>query len=242
MAIKDGTVSADLFESDIDEYRKIDNENGKIQQGYSYYDFDAGIDLLEWESYNPDDHAFVENVTMYEFWDVLFGRCEKTESGVENLVPIVMLDAEDFSGTHKEISDRLYVNASHVDKLKLIYDQAVRNDETVVLFRFALTDYYSGQVDVFCNDFWNGRYDGLAYRAWQSVFLDFDVIQLSFKKEGKITVIPAVSNPIDIVPDITPPVNWVEDVTNWIWVALGIIAVLVFIMALYKILIKQRRI
>ena len=41
LPIKDGTISADLFADDIDDYRKMDTEFGKIQQGYSYYDFGA---------------------------------------------------------------------------------------------------------------------------------------------------------------------------------------------------------
>jgi hypothetical protein len=45
LPIKHQNISADLFEDDIDEYRKLDNEFGRIKQGYSYYDFDAAVDL-----------------------------------------------------------------------------------------------------------------------------------------------------------------------------------------------------
>ena len=54
LPVKDGTISADLFESDIDDSRKVDSEQGKIQQGYSYYDFDADTDvqkLISWLGY-----------------------------------------------------------------------------------------------------------------------------------------------------------------------------------------------
>ena len=43
LPVKNGTISADLFEADIDESRKMDNASGKIQMGYSCYDFDADL-------------------------------------------------------------------------------------------------------------------------------------------------------------------------------------------------------
>ena len=60
LPIKDGTISADLFADDIDDYRKMDTEFGKIQQGYSYYDFDADVDLQKltsWQAAFPKRRA-----------------------------------------------------------------------------------------------------------------------------------------------------------------------------------------
>ena len=37
------------------------------------------------------------------------------------------------------------------------------------------------------------------------MFANFDIITLTFSKEGKYTVIPVVHDPIDIIGDITPP-------------------------------------
>ena len=41
----------------------------------------------------------------------------------------------------------------------------------------------------------------------ESVFFDFDIIQLTFNRDGVYTVIPVVSSPMDIVNAITPPVQ-----------------------------------
>ena len=46
---------------------------------------------------------------------------------------------------------------------------------------------------------------GQAYYAQQTIFLNFDIIQLTFNKEGVLTVIPVVSDPIDIINPYTPP-------------------------------------
>lgn len=77
------------------------------------------------------------------------------------------------------------------------------------MFRFATSDYYSEAVDIIELDsgfLWSDKHtEGQAYVATESVFFDFDIIQLTFNKEGDYTVIPVVSSPIDIINDITPP-------------------------------------
>lgn len=167
LPVKDGTISADLFADDIDEYRKIDTQYGKIQKGYSYYDFDADVDLQTLSIYN----------------------------------------------------EAITVDTSTADEEKV-----------VVLFRFATSDYYSAAVDIIelgKGFLWSDKHtSGQVYRAWESVFLDFDIIQLSFQKDGAYTVIPAVSDPIDIVNDITPPV-YIPDGLEWWQILLIVLGVIV---------------
>lgn len=229
--VKDGRISADLFESDIEDYRKIDNEFGKIQYGYSYYDFDADVDLFDLISYNPDNHDFGDNVLMYGFFRTLFGRIpdDIVEESFTGQTPILLLNKDEYlDGNPQDVSDRLFVNYNDVDKIKSAVQDAKKNDETVVLFRFAVSDYYAADAYLVnfgdaLSDHIDRKYDvfGLldaigiinpteviedqAYRAKESVFLDFDIIQLTFNKDGVLTVIPVVSSPIDIVDDITVP-------------------------------------
>ena len=213
--IKEGNISADLFEDDIDESRKIDNKNGKIQKGYSYYDFDADVDLqvLEsWSSGNPS------------FWDtwVNFGLGQAFAGGPDEesktVAPIQILKESDLIGTKEEVADRLLVNTNDVDDLKIEFNLAEKNDEVLVLFRFATSDYYSEAVDIMQlgeGFLWSDKHiTGEAYIAQESVFLDFDIIQLTFNKEGEYTVIPVVSSPIDIVDGITPPVDMPEEMST----------------------------
>lgn len=44
-----------------------------------------------------------------------------------------------------------------------------------------------------------------AYIAQQTIFLNFDIIQLTFNDGGNLTVIPVVADPIDIINPYTPP-------------------------------------
>ena len=245
LPIKNGTISADLFESDIDDYRKIDNEHGKIQQGYSYYDFDASIDILEWKSYKPGEHGFEENWQMFNLWVAIFGGANIVEDGAKDISPILLLEDEStVSGLPIDISKRLHVNINDADKIKDLYYEAQKNDETVVLFRFALTDYYSAPllVDKFGPIVDVGTH-GQAYRAVQSVFFDFDIIQLTFQKEEVLTVVPVVSNPIDIVNNPTPPTDLrgrsiFEIILAWTITILASVLGIVFGCYVYKLIVQ----
>ena len=106
--------------------------------------------------------------------------------------------------------------------------EAYRTDgQVLVMFRFAVSDYLSqtGYVDInWTSDYESGLFYGEAYVAQQSVFLNFDVIQLTFKSEAeKMTVIPVVANPIDIIDPITPPTDFSnEDFWKLVWILAGL--------------------
>ena len=250
LPIKDGSLSADLFESDIDEYRKGDSEQGKIQQGYSYYDFDADTDLQELVSWSDGDPSFWENWKNYGFWDTLFGDIPE-ETG-KTFSPIQVLEEDDLKGTDKEVSDRLAVHVKDIETIKQAYVDAVSVDPAnpedeecyLVLFRFATSDYYSAPVTIINYDATlnSKKYiDGQAYMAWESVFFDFDVIDLTFNKDGVYTVIPVVSDPIDVVNGLTSPTDMGDDglgILGIILLILGIIVILVILMPILPYIAK----
>lgn len=247
MPVKDGSISADLFESDIDEERKTDSEQGKIQQGYSYYDFDANTDIQKLISWSDGDPSFWENWNEFGFWDTIFGNIP-AETGRE-ISPIQVLKESDLSGTNAEVSQRLLVNINDIQDIKTAYDDAITvnpmnpDDEEcyLILFRFATSDYYAAPVDIYESDFWGTVHKGQAYVARQSVFFDFDVIDLTFNKEGVYTVIPVVSDPIDIVNDLTSPTDMGDDglgILGIILLILGMIVVLVVLMPVLPYIAK----
>ncbi len=229
LPIKDGTISADLFEGDIDDSRKIDNEHGKIQMGYSYYDFDADVDLQTLSSWSSTSPSFWENWVNFGLGAAFTGGPEEESITV---APIQILKESDLQGTNAEISKRLLINSADVNSLKSEYDDAVTingssdEEKVVVLFRFATSDYYAQEVDIIElgeGFLWSDKMtSGQAYIAKESVFFDFDIIQLTFNKEGVYKVIPVVASPIDIVNDITPPVE-VSDELAWWQILLAII-------------------
>ena len=242
LPIKDGTISADLFESDIDDSRKMNTENGVIKKGYSYYDFDADVDLQTLQSWSSTSPSFWDNWLNFGLGAAFTGGPNEESKTV---APIQILKASDLTGTNAEIAERLLVNVNDVDAIKAEYNNAVTvngtNDEekVVVMFRFATSDYYSEAVDIIepnAGFLWSDKhYEGEAYIAQESVFFDFDIIQLTFNKDGEYTVIPVVSSPIDIVNDITPPVNMPDEV-DWWKIALAVILVVLLLVLLAPVL------
>lgn len=242
LPIKDGSISADLFASDIDDSRKIDNESGKIQQGYSYYDFDADVDLQALKSWSDTDPSFWENWVNFGLGAAFTGG--PTEES-KTVAPIQILKATDVQGTDKEIASKLLINYADVASLKEEYREATtvssKDDEekVVVLFRFATSDYYSEAVDIMelgKGFLGSDKYTkDQAYIAQESVFFDFDIIQLTFNKDEVYTVIPVVSSPIDIVNDITPPVQ-VDDGLDWLKILLAVVLLILLVVLLAPIL------
>lgn len=241
LPIKDGTISADLFADDIDDYRKLDTDFGKIQKGYSYYDFDADVDLQKLTSWQEGNPSFWDNWMNWGLWDTIFGGIPEEES--RTISPIYTLKASDLNGSDEEIAERLLINAADVPALKSYYNDAVtvsgKDDEekVVVLFRFATSDYYSAAVDIMelRTILPDKHTSGQAYRAWESVFMDFDIIQLTFNRDGVYKVIPVVSSPMDIVNSITPPVQIPYD-GEWWKILLAVLLLILLIVLLFPVL------
>ena len=207
LQVGDKRISADLFEEDIDERRKVDNEAGKIQCGYSYYDFDIDADLQEMISWKDGEHS-----EFVEWFYKTFGIYPTEES--REFAPIYILQADDLIGTEEAIADKLMIQVSEVTELKRRYRLAQTRGEQIVMFRFAVSNYTSSSTVT--------PYDAMAnaYCAQQSVFLAFDIIQLTFNQEGILKVISVVSNPIDIVGAVTPSqgfttAGWWDNVTDY---------------------------
>ena len=94
----------------------------------------------------------------------------------------------------------------------------LENGARPVLFRFAVTDYYASTAyfDWEHNPFFTNA-DG--YVAQETVFLDFDIISLTFRAESGVeTVIACVADPMDIINGLTPPTDL--DPMYWDWAGL----------------------
>lgn len=233
LPVKNGTISADLFEADIDESRKMDNASGKIQMGYSCYDFDADLDTQVLSSWSDSDPSFWDNWKHFGLGAAFTGGPDE-ESRV--VAPIQILQADDLDGNNATVSERLLVNMQDVDSIQETYTKATANDEVVVLFRFATSDYFSQAAVIIEPDAGflgaDKKYENQAYIASESVFFDFDIIQLTFNKEGFYTVIPVVADPIDAIGGITPPVDLPGELEWWqIVFALAMIVLLILLLA-----------
>ena len=66
------------------------------------------------------------------------------------------------------------------------------------------------------------------------VQLDFDIIDLTFTKNGVDTIIPVIMSPMDIAADGTPPLITNKDGLTWWQILLAVLALILVIWLLFK--------
>lgn len=105
------------------------------------------------------------------------------------------------SGSLEQVAKNCFLQTEEMaEEFKTFVNQAHANDETVVLFRYAETDFYSETAEV------KPAIEGHAMVSWQTAFLDFDVIWLGFHDEKQNLIIVPVSNdPEDVFTDPQMP-------------------------------------
>ncbi len=183
------------------------------------------------------------------WWDKLWNKNGTVESTTtyDNIEAIKAVAEIDMTGTETEICDRLYISYGDYDEFKDFYDKAQTKSETVYIFRYYTSTYYSAE----CTEFEiPGRglaesaygsakeLDTNAYLATMWLQLDFDIIDVTFTNGGVDTVIPVVSSPQDIASDGTSPIETTDDF-NWkkiLQIILGAVLLILLVVILMPIL------
>ena len=196
-------ISHDLFEKSLSAEREaVPYVDGDIHHKLVEFDADNTFDMLSYD----ETHS-----GWYKFFAGLFGLGPNdVDKSYKGISPIHIVTAEDMAKDN--LAGTLLINGSDdaLEEFREFYDDSVKEDKTVVLFRFAQTDYENLPVIAYN---WasgkniSGQYGKDTYIIQESVFLNFDIIELTFNKEGVYTVIPVVNSPIDIYNDITIPDN-----------------------------------
>ncbi len=206
-------ISKDLFENFVDEGRKM---------GYNNVNIDLA-DTFDLNSYDSN-HTWWDKL-----WDYGFSW-PSTNGDYKNVSPIYELKSSDLKGSDADVSNNLLVNEDDVSGLKAFYNAETAKGNRVILFRFANTDYYSAPA---FRSGYSGTIDKTdTYVAQQTVFLDFDIIDLTFNKDGVYRVIPVVSSPTDIVNGFDPPATEFE----WWKVILGVLMLVLLVVLLWPVM------
>lgn len=221
-----GKYASCLFSDNVGEGRKPGSE-GKT----------------EVNMWGDETFDLTSTVISQSFWQSIFGGHTQVTTLYDGIKAIHEVTAEDMRGSAQDVSQRLFVDAGDYAELKSVYDEAVTVDpmnpedeeKIVYLFRFSVTDTYSAQVTYFEKDPLHTR-NSNAYMAMQNVFLDFDIISLTYERNGEYTVIPAVSDPIDIFADVTPPPDFKEDGLAWWQILLIVLGVVLAVYLVYKLI------
>ncbi len=203
-------ISKDLFENYIDANRAADGWNVGYNKRPIYFD-----DTFECKSYDSN-HKWYQKLFDYGYHAIV----TKTSDGDKTFNPLVILDDSYnyvFDKSNEEISDELLVSKDDVSDLKNFRQKAKNNEEVVVLFRFAVTDYETKEVTrgrTWLEKVWVpvpktvrkvSTSTGDTYISRQTIFLDFTIIQVDFQKGETITAVPTIASPIDIINPIDDP-------------------------------------
>ena len=124
---------------------------------------------------------------------------ENYDETIQNAKYIEQVKYTDIPSTPEVASSKYLVSVNDITAFRDYCSDAARNDENVYLLRYAKSD------DYYCLNM-TSSLDGNIMLVQENVYLDFDIISLSFEKDGKITVIPVVS-------DLTDGFTGIENVT-----------------------------
>lgn len=209
-----------LFSSDVDEGRIKGEQTTNI-----------GVEDFVLESFG----------STHGWWSTFLNYTIKGIDAYDDLkvAPIHEVTESDLSvtKTDAQIAAALYIAEEDVAGLRTAYAKAKLNGDSVWLFRFAATDYYSNEIQNFWkagSSFLSGYVSCAGYYVEQTVFLDFSVISLTLEKDGISTVIPVIHSPQDYFPPVTDPFDSDRD---WSWV-IKLIAAIVLIVCLWPLALK----
>lgn len=211
-----GKYYSELFEDYVDEGRQI---------GYNLVDVKAE-DEFSLTSYNLSQ----------SFWQKLFGIANYEVEEFNNIKGIEQIDSGDFTLSEDSFSSKYFVNKEDASDIQEYCVSSQLEDRSVFILRYAVTSYESKtatevQGTKSLGVWFSEELDSNAYMLQETVFLDLDLIDVTFYKDGVSTVIPVVSSPIDGIADGTPPV---KDPDNWFIYLLGIIlGIVILILVLY---------
>lgn len=193
-------ISKDLFD--------LNYTDDGFNQGYNLKEIKFG-DTFDLISY-ADSHSAWERFIDYGWTQPL------NEDSLKDLEYIKVVEDDDFS--FETISDDLLIGKSEAQSFYDFYT-AHKKTHKVVLLRFGVSDdYWSHNVEVFeytnennyidTNSIINSAEEGSSYPAYianERVYLDFDIIQINFMKDGKSIAIPVSSSPNDSIGGIEQP-------------------------------------
>lgn len=225
-------ISNDLFMDHIDADRAA---NG-IQRGYNKkkIDFNDTFDVKSFDS----NHKAIEKLFAFG-WKY---KLAETSESYQNVQPIYYLKNTDFDGNIDDVAKRLLIDKNSLYNVRSFYNTETAKGNTVVLFRFANSDYRSMPACRNENPK-EGKED--CYVASQTVFMDFDIIEFDFQKGEEVFTVPVIASPIDIINDYDSPGIGMKKLPGYdlLILIVAIVLTVIFTILLFvlfeKLIVKQ---
>ncbi len=220
-------ISANLFDDTVDDGRT---------RGYNEFSIKAS-----------DNYSLEYQVdTNHPFWSFLFGPNYETIAPEDNpfssIQGIQKVSISDLSKSDDDLSSLYYVDNHDITEFRN-YVNEDRN-ATTYMCHFSVTDYFASEGLIFDSTVSNNPSGISCMLAQETVFLDFNVINVTFKKDDVYKVVPVVATPVDIVAGLAPPPEYKpaesSDFPWWGWlIVIGVLILLApLIFTLVPILFK----
>ena len=137
------------------------------------------------------------------FWSRGFDKYEDLSAEYQDINLIVQVDPNDLELSQADFCKKYLIAEQDVEVFKNYVVERTQEDKTVFLIRHTVSDYtaYGLFTDEYATP--TGFKENEGSCAFQeTVFLDMDLIDLTFTRDEVNTVIPCVSTPIDVFDDL----------------------------------------
>jgi len=146
-------------------------------------------------------NGFLKTLRKYGL-DVAFNK-DKYDNSLDNVKYIEKVQKSDIPSDDLTASSKFLIHATDIPEFREFTEDSQKNNSNVYLLHYAISDdYYFLALD-------SEGLEGNVAMCQETVYLDFDIITLSFKNnKGSVTVIPVVSAPTDGftgIENILPP-------------------------------------
>ncbi len=228
MVFDSGSTAPYDYTVTSEELQKYLEENAKNKDILGRYDrrYFSSVDKEKTEArLTADDDFKLTSITFNKFWLFVWG----TET--EYTMPAIQRVEK--AESPEQVERDYYIDQGDYDELKTVYNQP--NSTTYVFHFWKSSDFVETGMLLRRGTQYPANL-GDVYFAQETLYLDFDVIDITMNTGEKKTVLGVVSDPIDIIPDLpTPP-----DVSPVWWVvAIIIAAVLIIILIIVQIVRNQ---
>ncbi|MBO5439634.1 MAG: hypothetical protein J6A53_03160, partial [Clostridia bacterium] len=197
-------VTREELESDLDKYLWSD-------------ECFESIDKTNFESPVKFDNVKMNNFVYYRnpnFWEKLSGSNNK----FNGQLPYTNLDKIDFeylkSYNKEKFKEKYYVSSTEdYNSIKTLFESIIdkftkKITADMYCLRFTVTPYITHKVYMFDNE---GKHiDCDAMVVQPTAIRNFDFIDLTYNKNGVITIIPVVGSPQNTISGVTPNPNYAE--------------------------------
>jgi hypothetical protein len=240
-------VSSGLISEDSEVYQRLssylDSTDYLINGKYPSWLFQNPIDddvtsgYFEFYALSSDSVDLTSIKCLEKHWvGFASDKYSDLSASYQNIPMIVSLNPNDLTLLSKADFCRAYLIAEEdYDTFKAYAETATANDEVVYLVRHHVTDYtvYAAFTDEYATPTGLKAKEGSSIST-QTVFLDLDVIDVTFTCDEVDTVIPCVATPIDVFNSVTRHQNAKVDTNDGIptWVIIMILVIVCILLVL----------